>query len=338
VTVYGTIEKRSLVLIALVLAAGFVLPHVAPTYFLYIANMLMMYAVSAIGLDLLLGWSGQFAFAHIAFFGVGIYGTALLNMRLGVPFVLAMPLAAAIAGAIGLVIAVPATRLRAVYLALATYAFAECAQWAFRTFESITGGADGLRIKPPSIFGYTTGTDPSALPVVAIILCLVLLATLFLMRSRLGRDFCAIRDSEHVAAASGIAVKRVKITAFVLSAVYAGIAGGMFTLYESYVNPDVLGVAQLVLVLTMVVVGGPGSILGVLLGVVLIGLLPEVLRAAPRGLLVWQEFFYGLILVLAVMFMRRGLWGVIEGRLLARRPAARTAAKAPSAEARAARS
>src|SRR5262249_50869675 len=152
--------------------------------------------------------------------------------------ILAMPMASLIAGAIGLVIAIPATRLRAVYLALATYAFAECAQWAFRTFDSVTGGADGLRIKPQSIFGYTTGTDPSALPAVAIILCLMLLATLHLMRSRLGRDFCAIRDSEHVAAASGIDVKRVKITAFVLSAVYAGVAGGMFTLYESFVNPD----------------------------------------------------------------------------------------------------
>jgi branched-chain amino acid transport system permease protein len=335
---YGNIEKRSLLLIALVLAIGFVLPHVAPTYFLYIANVLMMYAVLALGLDLLLGWSGQFAFAHIAFFGVGIYGTALLNMRLGIPSAIAMPVAALMAGAIGFVIAIPATRLRAVYLALATYAFAECAQWAFRTFDSITGGADGLRIKPQSIFGYVTGADVSALPVVAIILCLVLLATLFLMRSRLGRNFCAIRDSEHVAAASGVDVKRTKIMAFVLSAVYAGIAGGMFTLYESFVNPDVLGVAQLVLILTMVVVGGPGSILGVLLGVVLIGLLPEFLRAAPRGLLVWQEFFYGLILVLAVMFMRRGLWGVIESKLLARRQAVRAGTKTPSTQARAAQS
>jgi branched-chain amino acid transport system permease protein len=176
------------------------------------------------------------------------------------------------------------------------------------------------------------------MPVVAALLCLMLLATLYLMRSRRGRHFAAIRDSEHVAAASGIDVKRTKIAAFTLSAVYAGVAGGMFTLYESFVNPDVLGVTQLVLVLTMVVVGGPGSILGVLLGVVLIGLLPEVLRAAPRGLLVWQEFFYGLILVLAVMFMPRGLWGVIEARLARRdaksKAATRTAAPAAPASLR----
>jgi branched-chain amino acid transport system permease protein len=315
---YGPLPKRSLILIAAILAAGFVLPLCVPVYFLYLANVLMMYAVLAIGLDLLLGWSGQFAFAHIAFFGIGIYGTALLDQRLGIPFVIGMPLAAALAGLIGWIIAIPSTRLRTVYLALATYAFAECAQWAYRTFDKITGGPDGLRIRPPSVLGHMTGTDPAALPVVAIILCLILLATLYLMRSRLGRHFTAIRDSEHVAAASGISVKRTKIAAFVLSAVYAGVAGGMYTLYESFVNPDVLGVAQLVLVLTMVVVGGPGSILGVLLGVVLIGLLPEVLRAAPRGLLVWQEFFYGAILVLAVMFMPRGLWGVIEERLRVR--------------------
>jgi len=329
---HGALPPRSLALIAAILAAGIVLPLLLPAYFLYLANVLMMYAVLALGLDLLLGWSGQFAFAHIAFFGIGIYGTALLDQRLGVPFVIGMPAAAALAGAIGWTIAIPSTRLRTVYLALATYAFAECAQWTFRTFDKITGGPDGLRIRPPSVLGHVTGTDPAAMPVVAAVLCLVLLATLYLMRSRLGRHFAAIRDSEHVAAASGIDVKRTKIAAFTLSAVYAGIAGGMFTLYESFVNPDVLGVAQLVLVLTMVVVGGPGSILGVLLGVVLIGLLPEVLRAAPRGLLVWQEFFYGLILVLAVMFMPRGLWGVIEARLARRdaksKAAARTAAPA----------
>jgi branched-chain amino acid transport system permease protein len=315
---YGPVPKRTLLLIAAILVAGFVLPFVLPVYFLYLANVLMMYAVLAIGLDLLLGWSGQFAFAHIAFFGVGIYGTSLLQMRFDIPFVLGMPIAAALAGAIGWLIAIPSMRLRAVYLALATYAFAECAQWAYRTFEKITGGPDGLRIKPPGIFGHVTGSDPAAMPVVTVILCLMLLVTLYLMRSKFGRHFAAIRDSEHVAAASGINVNRMKIAAFTLSAVYAGVAGGMFTLFESFVSPDTLGVAQLVLVLTMVVVGGPGSILGVMLGVIIIGLLPEVLRAAPRGLLVWQEFFYGLILVAAVMFMPRGLWGVIEDKLLAR--------------------
>jgi branched-chain amino acid transport system permease protein len=158
----------------------------------------------------------------------------------------------------------------------------------------------------------------------AVILALVLASFLYLTRSRLGRELCAIRDSEHVAAASGIDVKRTKVVAFVLSAVLAGLAGGTYTLYQSFVNPDTAGLAQLILVLTMVVVGGSGSIGGVLVGVVLIGLLPEVLRMAPRGLLVWQEFFYGLILVLATMFMPRGLWGLGCTLFARRKPMAKS--------------
>jgi branched-chain amino acid transport system permease protein len=303
-----------LALLGVLVVAGFVLPRVLPEYFLYIGNLLMVYAILAIGLDILLGWTGQFAFAHIAFYGIGVYATALLNMRLGVPFIFGLPLAAALAAMIGFLIALPATRLRTVYLALATFAFAECAQWVFRTWDSVTRGPDGLRMSAAQIFGYVVGNDREAMPVIAILLALMLGATLYLVRSRLGRAFCAVRDSEHVAAASGIDVKRTKVLAFTISAFYAGVAGGAYTLFQSYVHPDGLGVWTLVLVLTMIVVGGSGTIGGVLLGVALLGVLPEVLRAAPRGLLVWQEFAYGLILILAIMFMPRGIWGLYPGR------------------------
>jgi branched-chain amino acid transport system permease protein len=309
---YGEVSLRSVILFLVLIALSFLLPAFLPVYYLYLGNELMMYAILAIGLDLLLGWSGQFAFAHIAFFGVGIYATALLRDRLGIPFVVGVPLAALFAGVIGFLIGVPATRLRAVYLALATYAFAECAQWVYRSWNSLTNGSDGLRIKPPNVLGYVTGSDGRAFPIVTIILSLTLLAVMYLTKSKIGRNLCAIRDSEHVAAASGIDVQATKVIAFTLSAVFAGIAGGTYTLFETFVNPDVLGITQLVLVLTMIVVGGTGSLVGVLIGVVVIGLLPEVLRAAPSDLLVWQEFVYGLILVLAIMFMPRGLWGMLQ--------------------------
>lgn len=309
---YGAPRSASIISLGAILVLGFVLPLILPVYYTYLGNMLMMYAVLAIGLDLVLGWSGQFAFAHIAFFGIGIYGTALLHKWYNIPFVIGLPIAATLAGFVGWLIAIPSTRLRTVYLALATYAFAECAQWVYRTWDAVTGGSDGLRITPPNVLGHIAGTDPSAFPVMAILLCLMLLAMLYLTKSKLGRQFCAIRDSEHVAAASGININRTKTTAFTLSAVYAGVAGGMYTLFNSFVNPDVLGMTQLVLVLTMVVVGGSGSIIGVLLGTVLMGLLPEVLRAAPAKILVWQEFLYGVILILTVMFLPRGIWGLID--------------------------
>ncbi len=312
---YGAPPRKQLAALGILVIAGFVLPHVLPDYFLYIANLLMMYAILAVGLDILLGWTGQFAFAHIAFYGFGIYATALLNMRLGIPFVFGMPIAAVGAALIGLLIALPATRLRTVYLALATFAFAECAQWVFRTWDSVTRGPDGLRMSAPQIFGYVVGNDRDAMPVIAVVLAVTLGATLYLVRSRLGRALCAVRDSEHVAAASGIDVKRTKVLAFTISAFYAGVAGGTYTLFQSFVHPDGLGVWTLVLVLTMIVVGGSGTVGGVLLGVMLLGVLPEALRAAPRGLLVWQEFAYGLILILAIMFMPRGIWGLVAERV-----------------------
>lgn len=310
---YGTLSTRQLALFAAAIALALIPGAVLNTYHLYVLNVLMMYAVLSLGLSLLVGWSGQFAFAHIAFFGIGVYGTALLDLRLGIPFVIGMPIAAALAGLVGLAIGYPGTRLRTVYLALASFAFAECAQWVFRSWSSVTGGGDGLRIRPATVLWHQTGSDARAFPVVAIVLILVLLATVYLRRSRFGRHMCAIRDSEHVAAASGVDVKRTKVLTFALSAVYAGIAGGIYTLFQNFVNPDVLGVQQLVIVLTMVVVGGAATIPGVLLGTVIMGLVPEFLRAAPSSLLVWQEFFYGLILVLGVMFMPSGIWGAIQG-------------------------
>ena len=312
---FGAPTSRQFFLIALLVVLGFVLPLVLPQYFLFIGNMLMMYTVLALGFDILVGWSGQFAFAHIAFFGIGIYGTALLNIRLGIPFIVGMPIAATIAGLTGFLIGMPATRLRTIYLALATLAFAECAQWLIRTWDSLTNGADGVKIPAPKIFGYVAGTDGSAFPIVAAILAIVLLSVLFLSTSKFARSLGAIRESEHVATASGINVAFVKVLAFTISAVYASIAGSMFTLFQSFVDPDALDARSLVLMLSMLVVGGSGSIPGVVIGVVLMGVLPEVLRFAPSNLLVWQEFVYGSIVILAVMFMPRGIWGIVQTRV-----------------------
>lgn len=311
---HGAPPLSRLLLLLLLPVAGFLLPLVLPEYFLYLGNFLMMFAVLALGFDLLLGWAGQFAFAHVAFFGVGVYTTTLLQIRLGVPFVIGMPLAALLAGAIGLLIGFPATRLRTVYLALATFAFAEAAQWVFNSWDKVTNGPDGLRIAAPTIFGYHVGTDPTAFPVMAGILAVMIAATMYLTTSKFGRAMCAIRDSEHVASASGIDVRVTKAWAFAISAIYAGVAGGMYTLFQSFVNPDVFGFQQIVLLLSMIVVGGLGTIPGVLIGVSLLGLLPEVMRTTMRGLLIWQELVYGFILIFAVMFMPRGIWGFITAR------------------------
>jgi len=282
----------------------------APIYVLYIANLILTYTVLAIGLDVLLGRAGQFAFAHIAFYGIGIYTTAQITNHTGIPFFVAIIAGAALASAVSVLIAIPATRLRSVYLALATFAFAEAAQWVFNNWDAATSGPNGLRITSAHMFGYVLENDRDAFPAVLILTGLVVIATVLLTHSSLGRNMRAIRDSEHVALASGVRVQRVKIAAFAISAAYAGIAGGLFTLFQSFVHPDSLGFDLIVLVLTMVVIGGLGTLPGVILGVLLLGLMPEVLR----NLREWQELIYGLILILAVIFMPRGIWGLVTDR------------------------
>ena len=184
---------KSMLPLVLLILIGFLLPGRVPEYYLYLANVLMMYAVLAIGLDLLLGWAGQFAFAHTAFFGIGCYTTAVLHIRWGVPFVIGMPLGALLAGLVGVLVGLPAARMRSVYLALATFAFAEGAQWVFFSWVAVTNGPDGLRLPPANVFGFKMGNDPEAFPVMAIILALVIAATLYLLTSSLGRALVAIR-------------------------------------------------------------------------------------------------------------------------------------------------
>jgi branched-chain amino acid transport system permease protein len=272
------------------------------------ANMLLMYAVLALGLDVLIGLAGQFAFAHVAFYGVGVYTTAVLGNRFGILFPLPLLAGAALAGVLALLIAIPALRLRQIYLALTTYAFAAAAQWVFHSWDAVTEGANGLRIAPTNLFGAHVIDDRDAYPLVAAIALLMLGVRLVLEHSRLGLRMAAVHESEPVALASGVDARRVKIFAFGISGVFAGVAGGMQPLFNSYVHPDLFGLETLVLILTMVVVGGLGSSWGVLAGVVVMGLLPE----AMRDLQVYREIVYGALLILSVMFMPRGIAGLLR--------------------------
>ena len=311
---YGSPTFRQLASLLLLVAAGFGLPLLVGNYFIYLGNLLLTYAVLAIGLDILIGRAGQFAFAHTAFFGIGCYATALLNLRFGIPFIVGLPLAALLAAIVAAIVALPSTRMRNVYLALATFAFAEGAQWVFNSWDAVTNGASGLRFPAATIFGLEIRTDGRAFAVGAIILAIVIAGVLSLNTSRLGRAMAAIRESEHAALASGVNVRGVKIVVFALSGAVAGIAGGMVTLHQSFVSPEQFGFGTIVLVISMIAVGGIGTLPGVLIGVLLLGLLPEILQTALRELKVWQEMAYGILLLLTLMFMPGGIWGLVSDR------------------------
>jgi len=296
-----------------------VLPFVATGYVLYIANLLMVFVVLSLGLHLVIGEAGQFALSHAAFYGIGIYTAGLVNTAWHPPFFLSIAAGGVLAAALGYVIGFLALRMRDIYLALATFAFGEAMQWVFLNWEQVTGGSNGMRMPPSELFGLKLTSDLQAYPFVVLMTAGMLWLTVALSRSQFGSSLRAVRESDVAALAMGINVKRMKLSAFALSAAFAGIAGGMYTTFTSFIHPESLGFQTTILVLTMVVVGGIGSVRGAVAGAIAFGLISELLRQA----LSIQEVIYGAILMLFMMFKPKGLFAGVSSR----RP---SAARAPA--------
>jgi branched-chain amino acid transport system permease protein len=307
----GAMPLARLALLAVGAAALVMLPFTATGYVLYIANVLLVFVVLCLGLHLVIGETGQFALAHAAFYGIGIYTSGLAGNAFGWPFPLSMLLAGLVAGTVGLMIGAIALRMRDIYLALATFAFGEAMQWVFLSWDQVTGGPNGLRISPARFGSLEIINDRQAYPVVVIVALLMVVLTIVISRSRLGRSFRAVRESEVAAMAMGIPVRRAKITAFGLSACFAGVAGSMFATFSTYIHPDSLGFQTTILVLTMIVVGGLGSIVGAVGGAIVFGLVSEALRQTPS----YQEIIYGLILIAFMMYAPRGLFAFIRDQV-----------------------
>ena len=294
----------ALLVAAIVLIA---LPLTASGYVVYLANLLLTFAVICLGMHIVLGEAGQFSLAQAAFYGIGIYTSGLSSVAFGWPFPFSILAAGVIAALVGFCIGALALRMRDIYLALATFAFGEAMQWVFLDWTPVTGGPNGLHIPPARLFGFEMLTDKQAYPAVLIVALLMLGLTLVISRSRLGRSFRAVRESEVAAMAMGVPVRSTKLIAFAISAFFAGVAGGMFALYSTYIHPDSLGFQTTILVLTMVVVGGLGSITGAVGGAIVFGLISELLRQAPS----YQEIIYGLILIVFMMFAPKGMFAFL---------------------------
>jgi branched-chain amino acid transport system permease protein len=307
-------DRGVLIAMAAVLA---VLPFAASGYVLYVVNLLMVFSVLALGMHLVIGETGQFALSHAAFFGIGIYTAGLINNQWQPPFVVSILAGALLAAALGWVIGLLALRMRDIYLALATFAFGEAMQWVFLNWEQVTNGSNGLQMKPAALGGLRLMNDLQAYPFVVAIAALMLWLTVALSRSRLGSSFRAVRESDVAAIAMGVNTRAVKVTAFVLSAAFAGVAGGMYTLFTSFIHPESLGFQTTILILTMVVVGGLGSVRGAVAGAIVFGLASELLRQAPS----YQEIIYGGILMLFMMFLPKGMASLFAARKATRRAA-----------------
>jgi branched-chain amino acid transport system permease protein len=293
---------RGAVLLGLAVVAILV-PLLGSGYIVYVANVLLVYAVLCLGLNIVIGETGQFALAHTAFFGIGIYASGLIGNALHWPFPVPALIGGLLAGALGVLIGALALRMRDIYLALATFAFGEAMQWVFLSWDDVTGGPNGLHVQPALVGGVPILDDRHAYPIVLGATILMVLLTLAIKRSRLGRAFRAVRESEVAALAVGIKVRQVKVVAFALSGLYAGIAGGLLNSFSTFVHPDSLGFQTTITVLTMIVVGGLGSIPGAIAGAFVFGIVAELLRSTPA----YQQIIYGLILMGFMMFLPRGL-------------------------------
>lgn len=286
------------------LAVLCVLPFTATGYVLYVVNLLMVFVVLALGMHVVIGEAGQFALSHTAFYGIGIYTAGLLNNHFHPPFVLSIAAGGLLAALLGYVIGLLALRMRDIYLALATFAFGEAMQWVFLNWEQVTGGSNGMRMQPAELLGLKLTNDIQAYPIVIGLTALMLWATVLLSRSQFGSAMRAVRESDVAATAMGVNARATKQWAFAISAAFAGVAGGMYTLFVSFIHPESLGFQTTILVLTMIVVGGIGSIRGAVAGAIVFGVISELLRQT----LSIQEIIYGAILMGFMMFRPRGLF------------------------------
>lgn len=283
----------------------------------FIMRLVGVFAIVAVGLNLLLGYAGQVSLGQGAFFGIGAYTSALLTVKAGFPVWLGILAAVAVSALFGLLVA-PVLRLRGHYLAMATLGMAIIVFVLFRELTFLTGGNDGVRSIPDLAVPFFEASSKQAeyffVWAVAIVV-LVLCANL--VRSRVGRALLALHQSEVAAEAMGVNVSGQKIRIFVLSAALGGLAGGIYAHLQGYIDPNMFFITLSISILTMVIVGGMESIWGAVAGAGLITFLPKIVEAIPKWIPDaprWVERYsnyeglvFGLILVLTMVFMPSGI-------------------------------
>jgi|SoiMethySBSTD1v2_1073268.scaffolds.fasta_scaffold01660_17 branched-chain amino acid transport system permease protein len=289
--------------LALLFGALLALPAFANQYTLFVGNLMLLYIILALGLNILVGFAGLLAFANAAIYGIGAYGTALLQVHLGWSFWAAAPVGAVLAMLIGTLLAFPALRLSGIFLALATLAFAQATQWVLWHWQSVTFGAGGFRVPPPD-FGWIPVKQDYGIYFVSWAVTLgLLLFTWRIMRSRIGRAFVAMRDGEIAAQSLGIDLLTYKAMAFALSSFYAGVAGALYSGLLGFVSPEAFDLFQMIIQKAMIVVGGLGSVVGSVLGAALLVYVMEVLREFKST----QEIVFGALLIAFMVFQPHGL-------------------------------
>src|ERR1700761_5808396 len=287
---------------AIVIAAG--VPFLCDNYVTDVALTIVTYGILALGLNIVVGYAGLLDLGYAAFFAIGAYTTALLETLLNFNFWETIPCALVFAAISGIIIGWPTLRLRSDYLAIVTLGFGEIVR-IIAVNLNITGGPNGIYgINPADVLGHDLTSPKSLYALGLVILVVVLVFVIRLAQSRLGRAWQSLREDESAAEAVGVPTLRVKMLAYVIGALIGGLGGSLFAARFGTIDPTSFTYAQSVTILIIVVLGGRGSIPGVLLGAIIVAGLPEALRF----LNLWREFAFAIALILLMLVRPQGLW------------------------------
>ena len=281
-----------------------VLPLLFPSaYYFRVAALVFIFAIAALGLNLLMGFAGQVSLGHAGFMGVGAYAVAIGPSELGIAPLFSFVLGAAFSALLAFVVGRPILRLRGHYLAVATLGFGVLLTIVFTNEAKWTGGPDGMAVQQLAVINWTLRRVSTWYWVLAVSFLVSAVIALNLIDSPTGRALRAIHDSERAARVLGVDVAQKKLAVFVISAVYASVAGSFFALVNGYVTPDVSGFLRSIELVAMVVLGGMGSIIGSLIGSAVLVILPQALTVFHD----YEHAILGLTLMAVMIFLRRGI-------------------------------
>ena len=296
------------------------LPVLLPPYPMYVAVLIAIAAIAALGLNILVGGAGQISLGHAAFIGIGAYTASHLA---GPWAVLGILSGGVLAGLIGVVLGLPSLRIKGTYLATATLALQFLADYIFKRWEAITGGIRGRTLPPAEVLGIPMPNADAMWYLVMLFAIPMFFYGKRLLSTRAGRLWFAVRDNDLSARLSGVDLTRAKLSAFAISAFYAGIAGGLLANFYKSVTPENFVFTLSIQYLAMVIVGGAGTVLGAVLGATFVVLIPEVLNAIVGALgsqfapifAAWRNVAFGALILLFLILEPLGLvglWGRIR--------------------------
>lgn len=275
-------------------------------FWLHIFIMIGIFSILSMGLNVIIGYAGQFALGHAAFYGIGAYTAALLMLKWEISFWLVLPISAIVTAFFGFILATPVMRLKGDYLGIVTLGFGEIVRLIFVNWVDLTRGPMGLPgIPAPQIFGYSFSGKIEFYYLILALVGITYVIIYRIIHSGIGLNMLTVREDENLASSIGIRPAKYKIMAFTIGAFFAGIAGSFWATYISYVSPDAFRYLDSVNILAMVILGGSGNLVGSILGASILVVAPEILRFVSE----YRMLLLGVAIVFMMIFKPQGFWG-----------------------------